>query len=300
MVKIVTDSVTGLSADEARERDIAVASLFVNWNGVEYVESDLDVEEFYAKIADMVDNTPTSSQPSQHELEEIFEKISQDGDELLGVFLSSGLSGTYEGAIRAARSVAARNAGFNFRIIDACSVSYDETWPLLRAVAARDAGADLDTCVSECYEGIASSRFLFVPDSLAFLRAGGRIGAAAALIGGLVKIIPIITVTDGKVNPFVKVRTHGKAMKAMYELFKKDVEQYGIKNVVVHYIGDKTDAVAWAREKIEPLLGHAVAVKPVTPVVGVHVGPAIGIAYECASRIADKINKPLSAVVCSA
>ncbi len=71
MVKIVTDSVTGLSADEARERDIAVASLFVNWNGVEYVESDLDVEDFYAKIADMLDNTPTSSQPSQHELEEI-------------------------------------------------------------------------------------------------------------------------------------------------------------------------------------------------------------------------------------
>ena len=74
MVKIVTDSVASIPAEVVRERDIEVVSLFVNRDGREYREADMDVDAFYEDIADMIDNPPTSSQPSQHAMETIFEK----------------------------------------------------------------------------------------------------------------------------------------------------------------------------------------------------------------------------------
>lgn len=99
MVKIVTDSVASIPAEVVRERDIEVVSLFVNRDGREYREADMDVDAFYEDIADMIDNPPTSSQPSQHAMETIFEKAAQAADEVLGVFISSKMSGTFEGAV---------------------------------------------------------------------------------------------------------------------------------------------------------------------------------------------------------
>ena len=92
MVKIVTDSVASIPAEVVRARDIEVVSLFVNRDGREYREADMDVDAFYEDIADMVDNPPTSSQPSQAALEAVFEEAAQAGDEVLGVFISTALA----------------------------------------------------------------------------------------------------------------------------------------------------------------------------------------------------------------
>ena len=108
MIKILTDSVASIPADVAREAGIDVVTLFVNREGCEYADSEMDLDAFYADIYDMVDNIPTSSQPSQHTLEAVFEEAARAGDEVLGIFISSELSGTYEGAVRAARAVKAR------------------------------------------------------------------------------------------------------------------------------------------------------------------------------------------------
>lgn len=105
MVKIVTDSVASIPAEVVRARDIEVVSLFVNRDGREYREADMDVDAFYEDIADMIDNPPTSSQPSQHAMETIFEKAAQAADEVLGVFISSKMSGTFEGAVRSAQGL---------------------------------------------------------------------------------------------------------------------------------------------------------------------------------------------------
>ena len=95
------------------------------------------------------------------------------------------------------------------------------------------------------------------------------------------------------------MRTRKKALEKIVATFKDDVEKHGLKNVVVHYIGDKTPAVAWAHEVVEPLLGRTVQVLPVSPVIGLHVGPAVGIAYECASALAGKLTAPVQARLCT-
>lgn len=300
MIRIVTDSVAGLPAQFAREHDIQVVSLFVNYHGQEFVENEMNIDEFYGTIDQMIHDIPTSSQPSQEQFMRVFTEIAQAGDQLLGVFVSSGLSGTYEGALRAAREVNASHANFQYALIDSTSCSYDESWPLLRGVAARDAGASLEICAQEVVSGIQSTRFLFVPDSLTFLHKGGRIGNAAAFIGGLVKITPVLTVKDGLAHVCAKVRTRNKAMSTMFSHFKNDVDTYGIRNVMVHYIGDKNPAIQWAHDVVEPFLNKNVQVTPVSPVVGVHVGPAVGIAYECIEKLHDKVTKPSSSLICSA
>ncbi len=292
MIRIITDSVSSIPADVAARLDVEVITLYVNREGTEYADASMDLDAFYADIHAMVDDIPTSSQPSQAVLEAAFEEAALAGDEVLGVFISTGLSGTFDGAVRAARAVKARNLGFRCVLIDSTSCGYDEAWPVFDAVDARDAGDDLAACAAAVHRGIESTRFLFTPETLTFLKKGGRIGGAAALLGNLIQLAPVLTVIDGRADTLAKVRTRKKALARIVETMRDDIEAHGLKRVVVHYIGDKAPAVQWARDVIEPLVGRAVDVLPVSPVIGLHVGPAVGVAYECLEAIAGKITGP--------
>lgn len=297
MIRIVTDSTASIPHAMACENDIEVVSLFLNYNGVEYEDATMDVDAFYEDIQNMVTNIPTSSQPDFASFESVFERAAQAGDEVLGVFMSSRMSGTVEGALQAARSVAARFADLSYRIIDSTSNSFDEAWAVLAAAKGRDEGRTLDECVEIAQNSIRSARYLFTPESLRFLKAGGRIGNAAALLGAILKLCPIFTVFDGETTTFAKVRTQKKALAAIAGKLQEDVAEYGLKNAVVHYIGSKDAARRWAQETIEPICGRSVDVVPVSPVIGLHVGPAIGISYECERCIPGKVSESYPSLV---
>ena len=300
MIRVITDSTSSISAATAKELGIQVITLFVNHNGVEHEDATMDLEAFYSQIYQMINNIPRSSQPSQLAFESAFEEAARAGDQVLGLFMSSGLSGTFEGALRAARSVAARNASFTYALVDTQSCVYDEGWPVIAAAQARNQGLSLMECVEVAKRSVCSTRFLFAPESLTFLQKGGRIGRASALLGNLVKITPVLTVRDGTVLTAAKVRTQKKAMARILELLKEDMDRCGLKNIKAHYIGLKEPAAKWAREHIDPLVGFSVDVVPVSPVVGLHVGPAVGIAYECCSPLDGKMVEAQVPVVLSA
>lgn len=299
MIKIITDTVASIPEDMLKDTGIEVVSLFVQRDGVEYVESEMDLDAFYADIHDMVDNIPTSSQPSQQQLETLFEEAANAGDEVLGIFISSKLSGTFDGVVRAARAVKARNINLKYEIIDSTSCGFDEAWSVFAALDAVKNQNPLPECVKAVLQSVMSSRFLFTPETLTFLQKGGRIGNAAALLGNLIQLSPVLTVQNGIPTSVAKVRTRKKALDKIMQIFKEDVEKYGLKNVVVHYIGDKTPALEWAKSVIEPYIGQAVRVIPVSPVIGVHVGPAVGIAYECKMALKGKFNGATSDLVCA-
>lgn len=299
MIKIITDSVAALPCEMLDGAEVEVLSLFVNHRGIERADVDIDLDEFYADIYEMVDDLPTSSQPSQLAFEEAFERCAERGEAVLGIFISTGLSGTFDGALRAARAVASRHAGFAYRLVDSRSCGFDEGAAVVSAVEAARAGKSLDECARAAAEAVACSRFLFTPETLTFLAKGGRIGGAAALLGNIVQMAPVLTVVDGCATQFAKVRTRKKALDRIVRQLVADADSCGLKRIVVHYIGDRKPAVEWARGVIEPLIGRAVSVIPVSPVIGMHVGPAVGVAYQCDRRLEGKLACPPETLVCA-
>ncbi|MDO4589948.1 MAG: DegV family protein [Slackia sp.] len=293
MIRILTDSVASIPADDARDAGIDVISLYVNEGGIEHVDAAMDLDAFYARIATMADDIPTSSQPSQQDFERYFEQAAHDGDAVVGVFISSKMSGTFEGAVRAARAVRSRIPGFTAAFVDSCSTGWDQAYCALAAARAARAGEPLERCAQAAADAVVRTRFLFAPTDLTFLKKGGRIGAAKALLGNLVHIVPVLTVRDGMPVDVAKARTQKKAIARAFEMFVSDVETKGLVDAVVHYIGSSDDAVAWARESVEPYLGRRVRVLPVSPVVGLHVGPAMGIAYTCERPLDGKLTETL-------
>lgn len=297
MIRIITDSVASIPVEVAAEHGITVVPLFLHFDGVEHVETEMDIPAFYETLEERIDDIPTSSQPSAHLLEGLFEDAAQAGDDVVGVFLSSSLSGTFEGAVRAARMVKSHHIDFECALLDSVSAGYDEAFCALDAADARDVDSSFADVLAAAEVAVTRSRILFVPDSLAFLKAGGRIGAASALLGQVVRISPILTVKDGRADTFAKVRTHRRALAAMVEQLRDDMQRYGLKRVVVHYIGKRSKAIEQFREAVEAVAGRAVEVLPVSPVLGAHVGPAVGIAYECFDMIRDKLTGSASELV---
>ncbi len=272
--------------------NIDTVSLHVHHDAKEYVESEMDLDSFYARIGSMINNIPTSSQPSPAVLEEYFERAAASGESVLGLFISSKMSGTYEAVLRAANAVKERYEDFHFTLIDSLTNCMELGWPVIGAAQARGAGAPFEECVQKVRNTLNSTRFVFTPESMAYLEAGGRVGHATAFLGNLLKISPVLTVQDGFASVAGKARTYQKAQQEVIKIFTNDIREYGLKNVVVHYIGDRAPAEAWARDAVEPLVGHEVEVTPASPVIGVHVGPAMGLAYECLHAIAGKHAEP--------
>lgn len=278
-VRVIVDSVASIPADLAEEMGIRVASLHVHEGDVDHIETSLDVAEFYGRLFTLPE-VPTSSQPSVETFVSLFEEAAEAGDDVVGVFISEKMSGTLQSARLAASMVSGRHPHWKCALVDSTSNSMQEGAVALAAARAALRGGDVGACEAAALAAVPRTRFLFSPDSLEYLRKGGRIGGASALLGTVLQIRPILTVSQGETSSVEKVRTVRRALDRMAALFAEDVKRAGLADVWVHYIGPAGPAEVWAREAVEPVAGRSVRVVPVSPVIGVHVGPAVGIAYE--------------------
>ena len=278
-VSVVTDSLASIPGDEARSNDIEVVSLYISDGDSDTAELELDVASFYRRLEDMR-VLPTSSQPSVESFVTAFRNALSRAPEVLGVFCSSKMSGTMDAARIAADLVVAEKPEARIELLDSGSNSMEEGFGVLAAADAARAGETVERCIERARETLAKTRYLFTPETLEYLRRGGRIGHASALLGAVLQIKPILTVEEGEVTTFSKVRTRGRALAEMVRAFSDDVAAHGLRQVIVHYIGDPAPAEQFARASIEPLVGRPVRVIPVSPVIGLHVGPAVGIVYE--------------------
>lgn len=278
-VSVVTDSVSSIPAEDLRKLGISVVSLYVNDGDSNERELDMDVADFYRRLPDMK-SAPTSSQPSVESFLSAFRDAVERGSDVVGVFISRKMSGTFETARLAAEMVRDEHPSARIEIIDSESNSMQEGFAVLAAAKAAQAGESLERCVQAAKDTLTRTRYLFTPASLEPLRRGGRIGNASALIGGLLQIRPILTVRGGETTTFAKVRTQSRALAEIARKFAEDVAEYGLAQVVVHYIGEPDPAEQFAATFIEPVVGHSVRVLPVSPVVGVHVGQAVAVVYQ--------------------
>lgn len=278
-VKVLTDSTSYIPKELREKLDIRMVSLNVKFEDEDFKEIDIDNETIYEKMA--LKGIPMSSQPSIGEMKEEMKKTVEQGDELLCIFLSSDMSGTYSSAHMVREMVLEEYKSARIEILDSRSNCMQLGFSVVVAAQAAKAGKTLEEVKRAAEDNIRRSRFLFMPDTLKYLKKGGRIGTAGALLGGLLKITPILTVEDGKTSVAAKVRTKKNAAAAMIERFKQDVEVFGLGEVAVHHINCVEEAKQLALEIKKTLnINEDIPVYAIGPVIGLHVGPGtVGIVY---------------------
>ena len=277
-IKIVTDSTAYLPTSLLEELDIHVVSLNVIMNQSSTREVEIDLLKFYQDLASQK-TLPTSSQPSPNEFFDVFKRLTDEGHEVIGIFLSSKMSGTYSSAHSVKEMVLEENETAKIHIIDSLTNCMEMGHIVIEAAKAAQNGASCEEIIELVERHKQNSRFLFTPQTLDYLQKGGRIGGASALVGNLLQIKPILTVQDGVTSVFSKVRTKKKAILAMIEQLKKDLTDRELGGIVVHHICCEEEGLALAKH-LEKELNCQISTQSIGPVVGCHVGPGgIGIAY---------------------
>lgn len=277
-IKIVTDSTSYISDEYIKKYDINIVSLNVIINGVSSREVDIENEVFYEEIRNSKE-IPKSSQPIPNEMLNTFKEIVKDGDSIVGIFLSSKMSGTYSSANMIKDMILEDYPDADIHILDSKTNCMQMGFAVIEAARTASEGKSINEVINAANHVINNSRFLFTPETLEYLKKGGRIGGAAALFGNVLQIKPILTVVNGETSVFKKVRTRKKAIEEIVKTVLEEIESKGLGDIVVHHINCQEDGLKLAKA-LENKLGKKVDIQSIGPVIGVHVGPgSIGIAY---------------------
>ena len=277
-VTIVTDSTAYLPKQYIEQYPIKVVSLNVIMNQQSRRELDLSNETFYKEMA-QCEEIPKSSQPTPEELIQIFETAAKERNDIVGIFISKELSGTFHSANLYKDMILEKYPKTKIEIIDSRTCCMEMGYAVLEAAKSAAKGKSFEEVIQSAKHVMTNSRFLFSPDTLEYLKKGGRIGGASALLGNLFQIKPILTVADGKATVFSKVRTRKKTIDAMVDQFIQDVGEKGLGGATVHHIHCEEEGKALAN-RIQERFGQSVPIQSIGPIIGIHVGPgSIGIAY---------------------
>ncbi|WP_331681760.1 DegV family protein, partial [Romboutsia sp.] len=274
----ITDSTSYIPSEYLQRYDISVVSLNVFMNNKSTRELDIDNKFFYDEMKSLSE-IPKSSQPTPDEMLSTFENIIKSGDSIIGIFLSSSMSGTSSSANLIKNMVLENYPQADITIIDSNTTCMQMGFATIEAAKASFDGKSKDEIVDIVNNTLNNSGFLFSPDTLDYLKKGGRIGSASALLGNILQIKPILTVKDGETSVFTKVRTRKKAIDTIVDNVFEDIEKNGLGDVIVHHINCEEEGLKIAK-RLEEKLNIPVKTQPIGPVIGLHVGPgSIGIAY---------------------
>ncbi len=220
-VRIVTDSTADIPRDQAESLGITIVPLTVFFGDEAYRDGiDLDSASFYRKLQASKE-LPRTSQPSPAAFQEAYSRFIDEGaDAILSVHLSAKLSGTYQSACTARDSLPDSMKKIPIEIIDSQSISIGMSWAIIQAAQEARAGLGLAEVKAHVLDQLARTRILAVLDTLEYVRRGGRIGGARALVGNVLSIKPIISLKNGEVVPVEQPRTRSKAFARIAQLLQ--------------------------------------------------------------------------------
>ena len=273
---IVTDSTSYLPPELLAEHDVEQVSLYVTLDGEQRTEAEIEpasYDEFYARLR-ASDQGATTSQPSIGDFTSVYEPLLSADREVVSLHISSGISRTYEAARPARRQLIDNGAGGE-RIEGWDSRSSAGGLGMMVLVAARAAAAGQSAAeiVAAVERARESLKLWFAVDTLEYLRKGGRIGAARALLGSALQVKPILTLGE-EISPVERVRTRRRAFERMVE-FARELERDGAGAWVVQHIQDPDRARHLVDECRQIFDSEPVFVSEIGPVLGAHTGPGL-------------------------
>jgi DegV family protein with EDD domain len=277
-VALVTDSTSYIPRDVREKYPITVVPQVVIWEGQTY-EDDVTItpEQFYTRLR-TAKVMPSTSQASVVNMHKAFSTLMEQGYDVLGIFLSAKLSGTFQSAVLGREQLTSGKEKVDF--IDSETTAMAMGFMVLHVARAAMEGASLAEC-KKLAEAARSHVGLFLTvDTLEFLHRGGRIGGAQRFLGTALNLKPVLTVQGGRVEPVERVRTRGKALDRVVELVVEKCGGQSPVRLATLHADSEADAKIML-DKISPLVNPIESVfAAVSPAVGANTGPGtVGLAY---------------------
>ncbi|MGO1973662.1 MAG: DegV family protein [Propionibacteriaceae bacterium] len=269
---VVTDSTASLRAEQAGERDIAVVPLQVVIDGESRPESPTGASADVVANALRAGSTVSTSRPAPEAFGELFARLADEGyTEVVAAHLSGAMSGTFDAASRAARE-----APIPVTVVDTGTIAMGMGYAVLSGAEWAAGGAAADVVAESIRARAAASETYFYVHTLEYLRRGGRIGRAGALLGSALAMKPLLRMVDGVVAPHERVRTESRALARLQALAVEaaGAAQSDLVDVAVHHL-DAADTADRIAEEIAAAVDHPteVGIYELSAVLGVHVGP---------------------------
>lgn len=272
MIKIITDTTSGLPLALAQERDIPVLPQIIIFGEESYRDdTEMDTRMFLQRLRSSP-TLPKTAAPPPALYNPIFERLLAEGYRtIICLHPSSELSGTVRSALTAAQDF----LGADIRIVDTRTVAAPLATAVLLADRWAQEGLDADTIIARVWDMLARQRVYFVVDTLEYLHRGGRIGGAQALLGGLLQVKPILTLRDGRVEPFEQPRTQKRALARLQELVLGECPSTPESYLAVMH----ADAEATARELADDFAAQLgipdIPIYELPPAIVTHAGPGV-------------------------
>ena len=285
-IAIVTDSNSGITQAEGKELGIYVIPMpFMIGEGVFYEDINLTQEEFYEKLVG--GENISTSQPSPEEVMKQWEKILETYDEIVHIPMSSGLSGSCQSALMLAEEYDGR-----VQVVDNQRISVTQRQSCLDAIALAAKGLGAKEIKETLENDKFNSSIYIMLDTLQYLKKGGRITPAAAAIGTLLKIKPVLQIQGEKLDAFSKARTVSQGKSIMINAIKNDVENRfggmtpapGSVKIMIAHTNNYEAALAFREELLLVFPGYDIYIAPLSLSVSCHIGPGC-LAVACTKNL---------------
>ncbi len=283
-IAIVTDSNSGISQKEAKEMGIFVLPMPFLINGKEYLDGvDLLPEQFYEFLKEDAD--VATSQPSPDSVMKLWEEVLKEYDEIVHIPMSSGLSGSCQTAMMLADDYDGKVQVVNNQRVSITQIA--SIADAQKLIAAGKTAAEVKEVLEK--EALQSSIYVTVT-TLKYLKKGGRITPAAAAIGSLLKIKPVLQIRGEKLDSFAKARTVKQAKQIMMDAIAQDMKEVlhdptGEDTIIAMAHTQNEEEIAKFKEEVEERFpGHDIIVDPLSLVVSSHIGPG-ALAVTCTKKL---------------
>ncbi|MFU8647926.1 DegV family protein [Lysinibacillus sp. RSDA_15] len=274
-IHIVTDSTCDLTKEEVAQHGIHIVPLTIQIDGETYIDGvDLEPQPFLGLMKN-AKNLPKSSQPAPGKFKELYDELGKDGDQIISIHMTGGMSGTVESARQAAQMTDA-----DVTVIDSRFIAIGLAIQLREAIKMRDAGATVEDIMARLDKVRANTHLYVIVDTLENLIKGGRIGKGKGFIGSLLNIKVIANLEGGVYNPVSKVRSHKQVVNYLFKQFQADTAGKTVKTVGISHADGLITMGNPLKELIEGTGFDKVEIAFTSPIISTHTGPgAIGFIY---------------------
>ncbi len=277
-VAIVTDSTSYIPKDYLERYHITLVPQVLIWGNEVLLDGvDIQPDEFYRRLATSK-VMPTTSQVSVPSMRQAFTGLLDQDYDVLGIFLSSRLSGTLQSAVKSRELIEKGKERIEF--VDSDTTAMAMGFQALAAARAAAEGASLADCKALAEKSRPYTGVYFMVDTLEFLHRGGRIGGAQRFLGTALNLKPILALRDGKVEAIERIRTKRKAMDRLVDLVVEQCQDKQPIRLATLHANAPEDAKIVLEEASRRLKVTESIFTEVSPVVGAHAGPGtVGLAY---------------------